>query len=90
LIAEDALSLQQYLKSFQPVMGATNFRTLSDLAFHVNFSQPVSQRSSQDGENQEMVEEAKESDLKRFSDELTQAFRTVMLRFVQTIKSTGR
>jgi len=71
------------------VIGATNFRTLSDLAFHVNFAQPVS--SSEDSEN--LVEEAKveETDsLKQMSEGLTQAFRTVMLRFVQTIKSTGR
>jgi hypothetical protein len=45
-------------------MGAPNFRTLSELAFHVNFAKPSAQSSSssQDDENQEMTvaEESKE------------------------------
>lgn len=74
-------------------MGAPNFRTLSDLAFHVNFAKTLSQSSSQ--EDQEM-EEGKQGEpagsdsLKQLSESLTQSFRAVMLRFVQTIKSTGR
>lgn len=52
-------------------MGATNFRTLSDLAFHVNFAQPVVS-SSEDGEN--LVEEAKvegDDSLRQMSESLT-------------------
>lgn len=54
----------------QSAPGAPSFRTLSDLTFHVNFSQPSQPLHSEDEE----MEERKEGDqgqLKVVSDQLT-------------------
>lgn len=78
---EDALDLQRYLKS-RP----SAFRTLHELVCESRFT-----LSSKDSEDYEMAEEGKsDGEVAKAAESLQKSFQSVMLRFIQAIKSTGR